>query len=168
MIQHYIENDDIALIPYTEKDSSDFLACWQDAATQRGYNFILPENAQSSLFGEITAFPFWAVAVEKSTGNKLGVLRLSPEKEQPDLAIWVYPAHRGKGWGSCMYRLALEYLFANGYDTIYAGCFPFNTPSMRILKKNGFVCWPEGDVKEISVFDGSEIVMLGFKCRRDM
>ena len=167
-MQCLIEDNKLMLRAYTEADALDFLACWQDAATQRGYNFILPENAQSSLFGEIAAFPFWAVAVEKSTGNKLGVLRLSPEKEQPDLAIWVYPAHRGKGWGSCMYRLALEYLFANGYDAIYAGCFPFNTPSMRILKKNGFVRWPEGDVKEINVFDGSEIVMLGFKCRRNM
>lgn len=167
-MQCLIEDNKLRLRAYTEADAPDFLACWQDAATQRGYNFIPPENTQSSLFGEITAFPFWAVAVEKSTGNKLGVLRLSLEKGQPDLAIWVYPAHRGKGWGSCMYRLALEYLFANGYDAIYAGCFPFNTPSLRILAKNGFARWPEGDVKEINVFDGSEIVMLCFKCRRNM
>ncbi|MBQ8556121.1 MAG: GNAT family N-acetyltransferase [Clostridia bacterium] len=166
MTQHYIEDDAIALIPYTEEDASDFCACWQDDATQRGYNFILPENGQVDIFGEISAFPFWAVAVDKCTGNRLGVLRLSPDEEHPDLAIWMYPAHRGKGWGGRAYRLALRYLFAHGYDAIYAGCFPHNTPSLRILKKSGFIRWPEGDVKETSVFDGSEIIMLGFQCQR--
>ena len=160
-----IEDQMIALVPYLEEDAADFLACWQDEATQRGYNFILPENASANVFGSIADYPFWVVAVEKRTGITLGVLRLSPDVA-PDLAIWVYPQYRGKGWGGRMYRLALEYLFSHGYDTIYAGCFPFNKPSLRILEKSGFIRWPEGDTKEISVFDGSEITMLGFVCHR--
>lgn len=162
-----IEDERLALRQYTRADSAAFMDCWRDETTQRGYNFILPEAAQGDIFGTIEDFPFWVVAVDKSTGDQVGVLRLSPEKEQPDLAIWVYPSHRGKGWGERMYRLALKYLFANGHETIYAGCFPFNKPSLRILEKNGFVRWPDGDTKETSAFDGSEIVMLGFRCHRN-
>ena len=165
MCQSLIEDGLIALIPYTEADTQDFTACWQDEATQRGYNFILPDNADGRIFGEVTAYPFWVVAVEKVTGHKLGVLRLSPDRN-PDLAIWVYPAKRGNGWGKRMYRLALEYLFSHGYETIYAGCFPYNTHSLRILENNGFVRWPEGDTKETSILDGGEITMLGFVCHR--
>jgi len=165
VVQRLMEDDLIALVPYSEEDEKDFLSCWQDEVTQRGYNFILPEKADAHIFGKISDYPFWVVAVEKSTGHKLGVLRLSPDAA-PDLAIWVYPEYRGKGWGGRMYCLALEYLFLHGYDTIYAGCFSFNKPSLRILEKNGFICWPEGDTKEISVFDGSEIIMLGFICHR--
>lgn len=160
------ENDLIALVPYSEKDEPDFMACWQDEETQRGYNFVLPENAEGSIFGQIEDYPFWAVAVEKCTGDKLGVLRLSPDVK-PDLAIWVYPAQRGKGWGKRMYRLALEYLFSRGYEKVYAGCFPYNTRSMRILEQNGFLRRPEGDTKETSILDGSEIIMLGYVCHRE-
>ena len=59
------EDDLIALIPYSEKDEADFLASWQDEVTQRGYNFILPEDADGSIFGRIGDYPFWTVAVEK-------------------------------------------------------------------------------------------------------
>ena len=163
MNQMLIEDELIALTPYTEADAGDFTACWRDDATQRGYNFILPDNADGRIFGEIAAYPFWVVAVEKSTGHKLGVLRLSPDRN-PDLAIWVYPAYRSKGWGCRMYRLALDYLFAHGYETIFAGCFAYNTHSLRILENNGFVRWPEGDVEETSVFDGNKVTMLGYVC----
>ncbi len=165
MVRCLTEDQSIALIPYSEEDAADFLACWQNESTQRGYNFVLPENADAHIFGKIANYPFWVVAVEKKTGERLGVLRLSPD-ENPDLAIWVYPAHRGKGWGSRMYQLALEYLFSRGYETIYAGCFPYNAHSMRILEKNGFVRWPEGDTVEMSVFDGIKITMQGFICHR--
>ena len=65
-----------------------------------------------------------------------------------------------------MYRLALDYLFAHEYETIYAGCFTYNTHSLRILENNGFVRWPEGDAEEISVFDGNKVTMLGYVCRK--
>ena len=113
VVRCLIEDQCIALIPYSEEDEADFRACWQNESTQRGYNFVLSENADAHIFGKIADYPFWVVAVEKNTGSKLGVLRLSPD-ENPDLAIWVYPAHRGKGWGGRMFRLALEYLFSHG------------------------------------------------------
>ena len=165
MCQSLIADELVELIPFTEADSQDFIACWHDAATQSGYNYVLPNNADARIFGEIAAYPFWVVAVEKATGHKLGVLRLSPDTN-PDLAIWVYPTYRSRGWGCRMYRLALNYLFAHGYETIFAGCFSYNTHSLRILENNGFVRWPEGDSEEISVFDGSKVTMLGYVCRK--
>lgn len=165
MRQSLIEDDLIALMPYTEADAQEFTACWRDEATQHGYNYVLPDDADGRIFGEIAAYPFWVVAIEKATGHKLGVLRLSPDRN-PDLAIWVYPASRSRGWGCRMYRLALNYLFSHGYETVYAGCFSYNTHSLRILENNGFVRWAEGDAEEISVFDGSKVTMLGYVCRK--
>ena len=146
-----------------QADVPDWVAYWQDEVTWRGFNFIPPKDCDWLKEQNIGRFPFWVTAVNRETGEKLGSMRLSPDAA-PDLAIWVYPQYRGKGWGERMYRLALEYLFSHGYDTIYAGCFPFNKPSLRILEKMGFIRWPEGDTKEASVFDGSEITMLGFVC----
>ena len=81
----------------------------------------------------------------------------------PDLAIWIYPEFRGKGWGSRAYKLACDYLFNQGYQALYAGCFQHNVHSRHILEKCGFVRWPEGDVTETSAFDGAEITMQGFQ-----
>ena len=155
----------MGLIQFTPDDMADWTACWQDKATQRGYNFIPPGLEAWSSSQEIEHFPFWVVAVDRSNGVKLGTLRLSPD-ELPDLAIWIYPEHRGKRWGSRAYRLACDYLFQNGYKVICAGCFPYNTYSMHILEKTGFMRWPEGDTVETSVFDGTEIMMLGFRLNR--
>ena len=160
---YLIKDECIGLIPFEQPDMRDWLVCWQDKATQRGFNFIPPDHEAWSSSQVIEHFPFWVAAVDLSNGAKVGTLRLSPD-ESPDLAIWIYPKYRGQGWGSRAYKMACDYLFDKGYQTIYAGCFPYNTPSMNVLQKTGFVRWQEGDTVETSVFDGSKLTMLGFKC----
>ena len=157
-----IQENDLALVQFTQDDMAAWAACWQDEVTQRGYNFIPPEDANWVKTQQIEQFPFWVTAVNLKTGEKAGALRLSPDAK-PDLAIWIYPRFRGKGWGSRAYKLACDYLFGKGYQELHAGCFLHNEHSRRILEKCGFVRLPGSDATEISMLDGTEIVMQEFR-----
>ena len=158
-----MKEDSLALVQFKQDDMADWAACWQDEVTQRGYNFIPPEDVDWLREQHIERFPFWVTAVNLETGEKLGSLRLSPD-DIPDLAIWIYPAYRNKGWGGRAYRLALRYLYEQGYKAVYAGCLQHNVYSRRILEKCGFTRWAAGDEAETSVFNGREIIMEGFRC----
>ena len=72
-------------------------------------------------------------------------------------AIWIYPQYRHKGYGTNSFTLALKYIFDNyPYPEIAAGCFEDNLYSRRMLKKLGFIHYPDGDVvfplRHISAF----------------
>ena len=159
-----IANDALSLVPFTEDDMADWLACWQDEGTQRGFNFIPPEDPTWLLRQLELRFPFWATAVRKATGERIGVLRLSPDEQQPDLAIWMYPAYRGQGLGTQCFALALQYLSDHGYREIHAGCLETNERSRRMLIRCGFSRWADGDEAEKCVFTGRNIMMHGYRC----
>lgn len=107
-------------------------------------------------------FPFWVVVVDKSCGAKIGVLRLSSE-EEPDLAIWIYPQHRGKGYGTEAFSLAVDYIFRNmNLRKIYACCYCDNRASLRTLEEVGFVRRSVGDQQEENCFTGEPATQLSF------
>lgn len=165
--RYVAETNRIAFVQYTHEDDCDMLVCWQDHDTQKGYNYAFDGSLDDLSNIDIAAFPFWVVVVDKSCGAKIGVLRLSSE-EEPDLAIWIYPQHRGKGYGTEAFSLAVDYIFRNmNLRKIYAGCYCDNRASLRVLEKVGFVRNPAGDQKEANCFTKESIIQLSFMKRKE-
>ena len=162
-----IENETIGLRRYTHADDRDMYYCWRDIDTQKGYNGIFSETFEEFSAHDIEAFRFWVVAVDRRTGENVGVLRLGPDAVCPDLAVWIYPGCRNKGYGTMAFRLALEYIFGTyGYDEISAGCYRDNEYSLRMLKSLGFTRYPDGDEAEVDCFTGEMTVQLEFRLRK--
>ena len=164
---YLVENDLIGLVQYTHEDDRDFFECWQDIQTQKGYNGIFCQSFDEFSKQEISRFKFWVVIVDKRSNSKVGVLRLGIDEICPDLAIWIYPACRHRGFGKNAFRLALEYVFRYyKYDEISAGCYEDNAYSRRILESLGFIRFPEGDALEIDCFTGEPITQREYRIDR--
>ena len=167
-----IENSMVGLTEYTSNDNADMYLCWMDAETQKGYNgkfnqtFKEFERFQLEQFK--LQFKFWVTIIDKRTSQKVGVLRLGLDEICPDLAIWIYPQHRNKGYGTQSFKLALEYIFENyPYLEISAGCYEDNTYSLKMLRRIGFYRYPGGDVVEENSFTGNSIKQLEFRIKRE-
>lgn len=162
MSEYIAENDRIGFVQYTHADDRDMLTCWQDRDTQKGYNYAFDGSLDDLSSIDITAFPFWVVAVDKPSGAKVGVLRLSCGEEQ-DLAIWIYPNYRGIGYGTEAFSQAVDYFFRNmNLRKIYAGCYCDNRASLRMLDKVGFIRYPAGDQQEENCFTREPTTQLSF------
>lgn len=81
MKEYIAENDRIGFVQYTHADDRDMLTCWQNHDTQKGYNYAFAGTLEDLSSIDITAFPFWVVAVDKTSGKKIGALRLSSGKK---------------------------------------------------------------------------------------
>ncbi len=163
MNEYIAQSNRIAFIQYTHEDDADMLACWQDHDTQKGYNYAFDGSLDNLSSIDITAFPFWVAVVDKASGAKIGVLRLSSGEEQ-DLAIWIYPSYRGLGYGTEAFSLAVDYIFRNmNLRKIYAGCYCDNKASLRMLEKVGFIRYPAGDQQEENCFTGMPTIQLSFE-----
>lgn len=161
----YIENEHLLLVRYTREDHEDMYRCWQDKQTQRGYNSLFSESYEAFSNQKIERFPFWAVAQDKHTSEKVGVVRLTPPPyEDPDLALWIYPNHRKKGYGAAVFSLGVRYCFeALNLPVINAGAYEDNNASRRILEKLGFIRDPERDIEEVSAFTGESILQWNYQ-----
>lgn len=158
------ENQMIGLMPYTHNDDYDMYMCWQDIDTQKGYNGIFTQSFDEFQKTDIHKFKFWVTVVDKNTEERVGVLRLGLDEMCPDLAIWIYPSQRNKGYGTEAFRLALNYIFDKfQYKEISAGCYCDNEYSLKMLRKIGFARYPEGDGHEINCFTGKETTQLEFR-----
>ncbi len=165
---YIIENDYLGLRQYTHDDDYDWYVCWQDIDTQKGYNGIFEYSFEDFCKSfDINRFKFWVTVIDKNTNESVGTLRLGLDEKCPDLAIWIYPKYRNKGYGLASYKLALKYLFENfDYDELSAGCFQDNTYSCKILEKIGFIHRPEYDEIEIDCFTGKETTMYEFRLKK--
>ena len=159
-----IESSLIGLTPYAHNDDEDMFSCWRDMSTQRGYNCTYEQALEGFRRLEIEQFPFWVTVVGKELDKPVGSLRLGLDEVCPDLAIWIYPQYRHKGYGTNSFPLALKYIFDSyPYPEIAEGCFEDNLYSMRMLKKLGFIRYPDGDVVERDCFTGQDRTMQEFR-----
>ena len=164
-----IENDRLGLSQYTHADDRDFYACWQDTDTQKGYNGVFCQSFEEFRQFDTERFRFWVTAADKRLDRKIGVLRLGPDETCPDLAIWIYPQYRHRGYGAESFALALHYIFEHfPYPEISAGCYEDNANSLKMLRKTGFVRYPAGDAAEKNCFTGESITQLEFRITKDL
>ena len=162
---YIIETENIGLRKYTHDDDYEWYLCWQDIDTQKGYNGIFDETFDEFCKSiNIERFKFWVTVIDKRTNESVGTLRLGLDEKCPDLAIWIYPKYRNKGYGTESFNLALKYLFDNfDYKELSAGCFQDNTHSRKMLEKIGFIHHPNYDEIEVNCFTGEETTQQEFR-----
>ena len=122
------ENSMVGLTEYTSNDFADMYLCWTDIDTQKGYNGTFNQTFEEFERFQLKQFElqfkFWVTIIDKQTSQKVGVQRLGLDEICPDLAIWIYPQHRNKGYGTQSFKIALEYIFENYPNMeISAGCY---------------------------------------------
>lgn len=109
----------------------------------------------------------WYPAIlRKQDGALIGILMLSPENSEADLAIRVFRPYRGKGYGTAAFRLGARYCFdALGIRELHAGCYPHNTASRKMLERCGFEHYPQGDISEKHFITGEDVTQYDFILR---
>ncbi len=164
----YISNKKIALCEHIPSDDKDCYDCWLDEETQRGYNY-----AMKLTFEEYSSQPerarFIATIIRHEDDAPIGGIFLSPEGCEPDLAIMIYPPHRGKGFGTVAFSLGVSYcLNVLDYDHVYAGCYEGNIKSRKMLEKCGFIPHPEGNADDKHYITGENIIQYDFVKYREV
>ncbi|MDO5294966.1 MAG: GNAT family protein [bacterium] len=159
-----IEDRYLKLVPYTHDDDKAMYKCLKDKATQLGFNYIVTESFQEFSSIDLDFYPFWAVIIHKKSNQKIGCLRLSPFKSNPDLSIWIYKQYRRKGLGTRAYMLGLTYCFETLHlSEVVAGSYEYNEASRHILAKLGFKRVPSHDLNERSVITGKPIKQIAYQ-----
>jgi RimJ/RimL family protein N-acetyltransferase len=162
----YLSDDVLSLSEYIEsEDDLECYHCWQDEETQSGYNHKLTRSFEewSATTNTTVRARFIATIIRLSDNTGIGTIFLSSEDTPPDLAIMIYRPYRGKGYGTRAFSLGIKYCFeVLSLEYIYAGCYPHNISSMKMLQKCGFQAHPEGNLKEKHYLTGEDITQLDF------
>jgi RimJ/RimL family protein N-acetyltransferase len=159
----YLSDDKIYLAEYIEsEDDLDCYNCWNDEETQSGYNHKFIDAFEE--FANWAIKPrFNATIIRLSDHVSIGTIFVSSEDTPPDLALMIYKPYRGKGYGTRAFSLGVKYCFEMlSLETIYAGCYPHNTSSLKMLEKCGFQPYPEDNQEEKHYLTGEDITQLGF------
>ena len=153
----------ISLCEYIDAmDDIDCYRCWQDEETQQGYNHETTETFDEFAQGSIRS-RFMATVVRNADRANVGVIFLSSEGTLPDLAIMIYRPYRKKGYATRAFSLGVAYCFdAFKLDRIYAGCYPHNAASLKMLRRCGFQPHPEGNQQEKHFRTGEDITQMDF------
>lgn len=159
----YIAGNGLCLVEYLPCDCAADYQDWLDPETQRGYNFI-QEMPYEAYQNRSHPHRLYAVIVREAEPEiPLGVIMLSPPTSVPDLAIRVFAPYRGQGIGTRAFALAANYAAEELHlDTIHAGCYEGNERSERMLRKCGFVRFPEGDQQEEHYLTGEPITQYEY------
>ena len=159
----FISNDILSLVERDPQidDVNDY-QCWNDKATQDGYNFKFEQT-----FDEFRSRPvrsrFCATIQRNSDGAFIGSISVSPEGSIPDLAIMLYEPFRHQGYGTIAFSLAVKYCFdVLNIDQLHAGCYETNAVSKKMLAKCGFQPYPQGNQPEKHYLTGAPITQLEF------
>lgn len=164
----YVKNDIISLAENLPEDNWDLYNRWFDEEVQRGYNFKLNKTfdewlAQNIERNELHYTSNCAIILNKN--NKLiGSIGVSmfPDEED-DLTIIIFKPYRNQGYGTMAFRLGAKYCFdVLGLEKIYAGCYPDNIRSMKMIEKCGFVPHPEGNIQEKHYITGEPVTQFDF------
>lgn len=156
----YLSDCVVALAENIEEDDPALYACWCDPDTERGYN-----HRRTGTYEEYCAHenpPGWgAVILRICDETPIGAVMFS--SENADLAIMLYPGFRGMGYGTRAFMLGMRYCAETlQLDHVYAGCYPDNHASLKMLARCGFVPHPEGNLREKHYLTGEEITQLDF------
>lgn len=163
----YIANENLSLAEYCPAmDNEPYFECWQDPATQDGYNYKMRDTLEE-FCERPTRSRLLAVIIRNEDSKPLGIVSLSPEDSLPDLAIMLYKPYRGQGYGTNAFSLAAKYCMeAFGFECLYAGCYETNKISRKMLKACGFVPNPDGDSHETHYLTGKPITQHDYVLHR--
>ncbi|MHC1696303.1 MAG: GNAT family N-acetyltransferase [Eubacteriales bacterium] len=158
----YISDKILSLAEYIKADDINFYNNWMDTETQNGYNFILKETFEEFSSKEIKQRFLFSIILNK-TGYVIGHIGLSPENTPPDLAIWIYKQYRNKSYGTQAFSLGVRYCFeVLKLEKIYAGCYPHNKASYKMLMKCGFTPNPSGNIEEKHYLTGEPLTQFDY------
>lgn len=159
----YISNKELCLAEYCpEVDDKPHYECWQDPATQDGYNCQIQDSLEEFCDKPICS-RLLAVIIRNEDSEPIGIVSLSPDGSPPDLSIMLYKPYRGMGYGTTAFALAAKYCFeAYDFECIYAGCYETNIVSRKMLKTCGFVPHPEGDCHEKHYLTGEPVTQYDY------
>lgn len=158
----YIGNDMLELAEYIAADDLESYRNWVDPDTQAGFNFVMQDTYDEYRKIERRHRLFASIRL-KETGEIIGTFSISPEGGPPDLAIWIHKPFRARGYGKSAFALGVRYARdVLGLGTLYAGCYPHNKASQRMLAGCGFVPHPEGNVEETHCLTGEPVTQYDY------
>jgi len=169
----YIKNDIISLAECLPEDYEDLYNGWFDEEVQRGYNFKFEKTYDEYVKQNIEREEFHVTsncAIILNENNKLiGSVGVSMYPDEPDdLSIRIFKPYRNQGFGTMAFALGAKYCFyVLGLEKIYAGCYPDNIRSMKMIEKCGFVPHPEGNIEEKHYITGEPVTQFDFVLRKE-
>ena len=160
----FMQNDMISLAEHLPEDDLDCYNDWLDKETQKGYNHEFDQTFEEYCNQEFV--PLFDAAIILNKNNKLiGSIGISTENplELPDMSIRIFKPYKNQGFGTTAFKLGAKYCFdILGFEKIYAGCYPDNIKSMRMLEKCGFVPHPGGNIQGEHYLTGEPVTQLDF------
>jgi len=97
------------------------------------------------------------------TNEIIGSVGISPLETTPDLAIWIFKPFRKKGYGTSAFVLATKYAIdVLKIAELHAGAYPDNIGSQKMLRKCGYITFPEGNLREKHYLTREDIVQLDY------
>lgn len=121
--------------PYTLEHARDWVTFNVNSKNQNGTNWVIDVNRQC----------VGAIGI---------VLQTDVHRSNAEIGYWLGEAHWGRGIVSEAVGLMTNYAFTHfgQIHRLFAGVFAYNTASMRVLAKNGFVL--EATLKEACIKHG--------------
>ncbi|MFM7709636.1 MAG: N-acetyltransferase family protein [Ferruginibacter sp.] len=98
--------------------------------------------------------PFWIIEHQE---ERIGWVRFRDFYGRPgyrhtaEIAIYIHPAHQGKGWGAKALQQAIDSAPALQIHTLLGFIFAQNEPSLSLFRSFGFTCW--GHLPNIALLD---------------
>jgi len=160
----------IRLADIREEDREDLITILGDPRV--GMNYMLPENPEREVLESI-ADRFIALSTDESRyvrGIRRGDLLVGFINDTGISHGWVElgwvvsPECQNHGIGSAAVGMAIRELFALGYNAVFAGYFERNTPSLRVMEKNGMLPM---DKQEMIQYRGETLCCLYRMIRRE-
>ncbi|NLO46959.1 MAG: GNAT family N-acetyltransferase [Clostridiales bacterium] len=159
----YASTDALILSEPLESDLPICYNAWRDPDTERGYNHKCTDSFEDFCVWQKKPRRLFASIVCNENNTVIDFLMLSPEGTEPDLAIVLSKPFRNRGYGTAAFSLGVKYcLDILKYDRIYAGCYPDNRASRRMLEKCGFRPHPEGNIAEEHYLTGESITQFDY------
>jgi len=170
----FVKNDIISLAEYLTEDYLECYNSWFDEEVQKGYNFkrtnTFEEYVEQNRERKELHYIAGCAIILNENDKLIGSIGISmfPEGFPPDMSIIIFKPYRNQGFGTMAFKLGAKYCFdILGLEKIYAGCYPDNIRSMKMLEKCGFISHPAGNIAETHYITGEPVTQFDFVLCRD-
>ena len=164
----YVKNDVISLAECLPEDYRDLYDGWLDEEVQRGYNHrfnqTFEEYVKQNSEREKSNLVSNCAVILNGNNKLIGSVGVAMFPDAPnDMSIRIFKPYRSQGYGSMAFMLGVKYCFdVLNLDKIYAGSYPDNIRSIKMIEKCGFIPNPEGNINEEHYITGEPVTQLDF------